>query len=79
MPVYEYCCADCHSKTELLRPMSEADAPVECNFCHSLRTSRKLSVFSAFSKTGNNSAQAIAGSGSCSSCAGGHCASCGSR
>lgn len=80
MPLYEYYCADCHSKTEVLRPMSQADEPMECPMCHSRRTSRKLSVFSAFSKTGGNgSTQAISGTGGCGSCSGGHCASCGSR
>jgi|YNPNPStandDraft_1061719.scaffolds.fasta_scaffold24850_2 putative FmdB family regulatory protein len=79
MPLYEYHCAECNSTTEVLRPITKADEPVECRICHSWRTSRKLSVFSAFSKTGDGGAQAISGTGGCGSCAGGHCASCSSR
>jgi len=79
MPLYEYYCADCNGKTEVLRPMSQADEPVECRFCHSWRTSRKLSVFSAFSKTGGSDSQPVSGTGGCSSCAGGHCTTCSSR
>jgi putative FmdB family regulatory protein len=47
MPLYEYYCTDCKIKFEALRPMSKADAPIQCKNCESVRTSRALSVFAA--------------------------------
>jgi putative FmdB family regulatory protein len=81
MPLYEYHCADCHARTEALRPMSKADEPVECCRCHGWHTSRQLSAFVAFSKgDGGSAARAVAGAGGgCGSCAGGHCGTCGAH
>jgi putative FmdB family regulatory protein len=80
MPVYEYSCADCNTRMEILRPMSKADDPVECRTCSSLRTSRQISAFVAFSRGGSSPARPIAGAGGgCGSCAGGHCGSCGTH
>lgn len=45
MPIYEYYCAECHTKFEALRPMSKADAAIQCKNCESVRTSRVLSLF----------------------------------
>lgn len=33
MPVYEYCCAQCRSEFELMRPMSEVNLPATCPAC----------------------------------------------
>ena len=30
MPLYEYYCADCQTKFDALRPMSQADTPIQC-------------------------------------------------
>jgi len=45
MPIYEYYCADCHTKFETRRPMSQADAEIACKQCAGQHTSRVLSLF----------------------------------
>ncbi len=35
MPIYEYACASCGHRFELLRPMAQADAPAICAACKS--------------------------------------------
>ncbi|HKD77617.1 MAG TPA: zinc ribbon domain-containing protein [Ktedonobacterales bacterium] len=47
MPLYEYYCADCRTKFELLSPFSRADKDVVCQQCHSTKVRRLLSVFAA--------------------------------
>jgi putative FmdB family regulatory protein len=74
MPIYEYVCQSCRSEFNLLRPMNQADAPVECERCGSRRTKRKLSLFAA--QSGGKSV-AGTGGGSCAGCAGGSCGTCG--
>jgi putative FmdB family regulatory protein len=79
MPIYEYTCEDCGKKFDALRPMSRADAPIDCEYCHSQRTSRLLSVFAAHSKTDGGGISTIAGGSSgssCASCASRSCATC---
>lgn len=71
MPLYEYYCAECHTKFDALRPMSKADAAIQCKNCESVRTSRVLSLFAAHTKSESGSSQPIAG-GSCA-CGGGGC------
>jgi putative FmdB family regulatory protein len=74
MPLYEYSCLDCQSEFEVLRPISEADAPIACEHCHSQHTSRRLSLF--FAQSGGHVLRGASG-GSCSSCSGGSCSTCG--
>jgi putative FmdB family regulatory protein len=73
MPLYEYICQDCGIKFDTLRPIKDADKPLECTRCQSPRTTRQLSVF--FAQSGG---KAVAGtqSGGCGGCSGGSCASC---
>ncbi len=33
MPIYEYACHKCDHRTEMLRPMAEADQPLACESC----------------------------------------------
>ena len=47
MPVYEYVCQKCDSRTELLRKMDDADAPAQCEQCGSRKVGRVHSVFNA--------------------------------
>jgi putative FmdB family regulatory protein len=68
MPIYEYFCADCHTKFNALRPMSQADAPIACDQCEGEHTARVLSVFIAVS--GGKALDSMAG-GACA--CGGHC------
>jgi len=74
MPIYEYVCQDCHTRFELMRPMRDADTPVNCRQCDSSNTSRLLSVF--YASSGGRTV-AGGGGGGCAGCAGGSCSSCG--
>lgn len=47
MPIYEYVCEQCGRRSEALRKMDEADAPLACEGCGSERTKRAHSVFAA--------------------------------
>jgi putative FmdB family regulatory protein len=72
VPVYEYVCLDCRERFDALRPIAQADIPIACRGCGSQHSSRTLSVFYA-----QSGGRAVAGThGGCSSCGGGHCASC---
>ncbi len=75
MPVYEYYCKKCDKKFEALRPMSKADAPIECEYCHSKHTSRQVSTFAAHS--GGKAISGAGGGGGCAGCGGGSCSTCG--
>jgi putative FmdB family regulatory protein len=79
MPLYEYYCADCRTKFETLRSMSQADDPIQCKSCQSLRTSRALSLFAAHIKSeGNTLPNAIGnGGGFGGGCACGGACACG--
>ncbi len=75
MPLYEYKCQDCGHHFDALRPMKDADKPIQCRSCHSEHTSRAMSVFFASSE-----GRVVASSGpGCGSCSGGHCSTCGSH
>lgn len=72
MPIYEYYCQDCGGKFEVMRTITDADAPVTCEKCHSQHTSRLISMFVA-----QSGGRSVAGGGSsCSSCSGGSCSTC---
>jgi putative FmdB family regulatory protein len=71
MPLYEYFCADCRTRFEVLRPMSQADEKIACEKCEGRRTSRVLSVF--FASSGGKALDGM-GAGGCA--CGGAC-SCG--
>ncbi len=73
MPIYEYECSNCKTRFEVMRPMSQADAPAPCEHCHSKRTKRAVSLFSASS--GGKPVSGTASSG-CAGCSSGSCASC---
>ena len=72
MPVYEYYCLDCRKVFDVLRPMRQADDPIRCQKCESVRTRRTLSLFAA--KTSSESGDYHSLSGGCA--CGGAC-SCG--
>ncbi len=77
MPIYEYHCAECGTRFEKMRPMSQASAPLNCTCCGSSATSRALSMFAAVSKGRGGESHALSGSGhNCGSCGGGHCGTC---
>jgi len=74
MPIYEYICQDCGARFDVIRPIKDADAPINCQECASITTKRAISVFAAHSD-----GKVLAGNGNsgCAGCAGGSCASCG--
>jgi putative FmdB family regulatory protein len=65
MPVYEYECKDDGSVIELIRPMSQADAPVEDPDGKGRSFKRKHSVFSAAGTAAGSSGGAGGGGGCC--------------
>jgi len=73
MPIYEYLCLDCNKTFDEIRPIRDADKPIECQDCLGDRTIRKVSVF--FAQSGG---KVLAGSkgGGCSGCSAGSCAGC---
>ncbi len=50
MPIYEYYCSRCGRDFELIRPVSQSDAPAPCNQCGEAGQ-RQLSNFAFRSKT----------------------------
>lgn len=77
MPLYEYYCAECKTKFDALRPMSQADTAIQCKKCQSTRTSRTLSLFATFSNSDTNGAPQSMGGGFGGGCCGGGSCGCG--
>lgn len=77
MPIYEYLCADCDHRFEMIRPISKASMETPCPKCG--RPARRLfSRFASFSKNSNGISSPVAGTGSsCASCTASNCADCG--
>jgi putative FmdB family regulatory protein len=73
MPLYEYICLDCRSTFDVLRSMSDADAPIACQDCQGENTSRMLSLFYAHSDERAITQSAPA----CTSCSTHACSTCG--
>lgn len=76
MPLYEYRCATCGERFELLRPMSRSSELATCPSGHR-RAERVVSIFAAQVKGGDGAMTMASGGGGCGGCAGGACASCG--
>jgi putative FmdB family regulatory protein len=74
MPIYEYICQDCGTRVEALRPMKDADAPIQCTTCRGDHTTRQLSRI--FATGASNEAATASVSGGCGGCSGGSCANC---
>jgi putative FmdB family regulatory protein len=47
MALYEYKCAECDERFDLMRPMSESDTAAECPECGSERSQRVISNFAS--------------------------------
>src|SRR5918993_354357 len=47
MALYEYKCAGCEDRFDLMRPMSDADEPAECPECGSMQSRRVISNFAS--------------------------------
>ncbi len=74
MPIYEYVCAKCGAKFELLRLLSQANEGVSCPQCHSA-AERVLSTFVSHSTDDKGFTKSLGGS-SCTSCSTTSCDSC---
>jgi putative FmdB family regulatory protein len=74
MPLYEYACAACGARFELLQRVGEGAATVACPRCANGAVERQLSTFAAGAggRKSNASAEAV-GCGR-PQCAGGSCA-----
>lgn len=75
MPIYEYLCCECGRSFETIRSMKDADSPIQCTFCQSNETRRKLSV--CYAQSDGHTIAGTHASGGCGNCSGGTCGSCG--
>ena len=75
MPIYEYVCAKCGAKFELLRSLSQADKEVPCPQCDNV-AERILSSFVSHSTDDMGFTKNLGGS-SCAGCGATGCDSCG--
>lgn len=57
MPLYEYVCADCGHRFEVLQRIGEGSKGVHCPECDSDRVERQLSTFAAGAGSGGGSAR----------------------
>lgn len=80
MALYEYKCADCEERFDVMRPMSESDVPAECPECGSGGAQRVISNFASItpgaSATSGNpmmDARMAGGNVSGGGCCGGSC------
>lgn len=78
MPMYEYGCAECATRFDLLRRMDQDDTGILCPQCGSEHVHRKLSVCASFSKDSSSPASTVMAGGGGGCCGGGGCA-CGAR
>jgi len=74
MPIYEYVCAGCQLKFELLRPISQAGEPATCPHCQQ-SARRILSTFACFSTNESGAISPVGGS-ACASCGAASCDTC---
>ena len=75
MPIYEYYCAHCDTKFELLRAVSKANEGASCVHCH--KEARRIpSRFSSLAKDVSGVTSPIGGN-SCSGCSSSTCSTCG--
>ncbi len=74
MPMYEYRCPDCGTVFTKMRPMSQADAPTECEQCGGRNAQRMLSRIAAV-RRGDGAGTSSAGG--CAGCSASNCSTCG--
>ncbi|MBI2866017.1 MAG: zinc ribbon domain-containing protein [Chloroflexi bacterium] len=76
MPLYEFVCASCQHRFEVLRPISRADEPTSCPHC-SNGAQRRVSRVASFSRGEDGELSPVAGSGpSCGGCSSTNCGTC---
>ena len=78
MPIYEYECADCGSKFELLQSFSQANGTASCPQCRKT-AERVVSRCASFSRDDRGIATPLGSTGgSCAGCGSGSCGTCAS-
>jgi putative FmdB family regulatory protein len=65
MPIYEYACQSCEHVTEALRSMRDADEPIACDKCGSVKTRRMHSVFATGGSSSDSHSLPMGGCGRC--------------
>jgi len=76
MPIYEYFCAHCNFKFELLRSLDQSGEAALCPNCHD----SAMRVFSSFNALSGGTGEMPASAGKsnpCSTCSALSCATCG--
>lgn len=73
MPLYEYYCPSCKTTLELLRPPSQADAPVNCPQCQETTPQRILSLFASSVKSNGDATAPVMAEMTGGGCCGGAC------
>jgi putative FmdB family regulatory protein len=76
MPVYEYKCADCSRRFELLVQQREMSDSVVCRHCHSPKVQKLVSTFASIGTLESVGESPSTASG-CGGCSGGSCGTCG--
>jgi putative FmdB family regulatory protein len=77
MAIYEYSCQSCGMGFEARRSMKDADAPIACPQCGTMKTKRGLSLFFASNSSKSADSSMSSSSSGCASCSSHSCASCG--
>ena len=72
MPIYEFQCADCGEKKEILFRSNDEKIEMKCDKCGSVNLQRVLSSTN-FSVSGGGSASAAKATSSSHKCSGGSC------
>ena len=64
MPLYEYSCADCHHRFEILQRLDQDAGDLVCPRCGGERLEKQFSTFASTSNGKSSSAAAACGPGS---------------
>ena len=79
MALYEYKCAYCEERFDVMRPIADADDPAECPECGSTESRRAISNFASITPGASALASnpmmdaRIKSGGGCGGCCGGGC------
>jgi putative FmdB family regulatory protein len=74
MPIYEYSCAECSHRFEILQRMGENGDGLVCPHCGARKVDKQLSTFAAATTSGGSSASSdFDMGGGMGTCGGGTC------
>jgi putative FmdB family regulatory protein len=63
MPLYEYRCADCQERFEVLQSLGEGSEGLTCPRCGGSQVEKQFSTFSGVSSSGASEATSVGGCG----------------